>query len=218
MMTTPTHNDEALRFLIPDYLNGNLEPRQRAELEECLERDEHARQDLAFWRDVMNKMEQDKAKNIAIEPAGLQEFLAYTRAHPHAQAGADVRSWWRSLLDSGAAWIKPAIVFCTLVIAVQGVVIWRMTDYAAIDSGDQMRGLAPAHAVKTDMLTIAFKPEATEQSIRQALIGSSARIVDGPNGQLGDYRIAVPLGKAEEAATKLRASGLTLGVTIETKH
>lgn len=217
-MTTPTHNDEALRFLIPDYLNGNLEPQKRAELEECLERDEHARQDLAFWRDVMSKMEQEKAKNVASEPAGLQEFLAYARAHPHAQPGENVRSWWASLLPSGATWIKPAMAFCTVVIAVQGVVIWRMTDSSVIDSGDLMRGLAPAHALKFDVLTIAFKPEATEQSIRQALIGSSARIVDGPSGQLGDYRIAVPLGKAEEAATKLRASGLTLGVTIETKH
>lgn len=217
-MATPTHDDEELRFLIPDYLNGNLEPKLRAELEECLERDEHARQDLTFWRDVLSKMEKDKAKNIAIEPSGLQEFLAYTRAHPHTQAGVDARSWWGSLLHSGAVWIKPAIALCTLVIAVQSVVIWRMTDYAAIDSGDQMRGLTPTHAMKADMLTIAFKPEATEQSIRQALIGSSAHIVDGPSGQLGDYRIAVPLGKAEEAATKLRASGLTLGVTIETKR
>lgn len=55
------------------------------------------------------------------------------------------------------------------------------------------------------ILTVAFRPQATESAIRTALANSSAQIVAGPSA-LGLYTVAVPGANADLMETQLRAA------------
>lgn len=55
------------------------------------------------------------------------------------------------------------------------------------------------------VLTVAFRPQATEQALRELLAGAQAQIVSGPSA-LGLYTIAVPAAQADSALARLRGA------------
>jgi anti-sigma factor RsiW len=65
--------------------------------------------------------------------------------------------------------------------------------------------LGAAPSSRTGNIVILFKPAATEQEMRAAMIKADARLVDGPSAS-GSYVVRVAAGNRSQALDRLRAS------------
>lgn len=122
----------------------------------------------------------------------------------------DKRTWGsRTLrwLGAVAAIRSPALAFSLLAVVIgQAGVI-------GILSGKPPASQTPLSAASSSVsrpqgqrvLTVAFRPQATESAIREALARSSAQIIAGPSA-LGLYTVAVPGVEADIMQTRLRAA------------
>ena len=103
-------------------------------------------------------------------------------------------------------WMKPALAIAATILLVQGIVIQQLLGPrppGGSESGDLTRGIP----VQLDgvLLDIFFKPTAQEMQIRKLLSQVRGKIVSGP-GENGDYQIAIPRDKSEEAIITLSRS------------
>jgi hypothetical protein len=80
-----------------------------------------------------------------------------------------------------------------------GTLLWRAPTEQIPLGADAV--LAPTGF---SLITVAFKPEASEQSIRQFLLANTASMVDGPS-PLGLYTLRVPSAQKQSTLAKLRA-------------
>ena len=130
----------------------------------------------------------------------LAGALVRARAEDPERALSTAFGWARlSRAIDGEAAARPARRWYAAAAAIVAVVAWQ---FAAMpprvgEAGYGMAGDTPRHAFAAQ---IAFKPQAREQQIRQALRAAGARIVSGPSA-LGLYEIAF----ADETA---RAAGI----------
>ncbi|MBI3373379.1 MAG: hypothetical protein HY017_16760 [Betaproteobacteria bacterium] len=110
----------------------------------------------------------------------------------------------------GGPALKPAAALATLLIVIQGLVVAMLAGERSDTAAT--RSAAPARGVV--VLVVAFNPEAKESGIRALLLEAGATIVGGPK-QLGEYRLQVPMNRAEFAQSLFGQSKLVEYVRVE---
>ena len=212
---------ERLSELLPWYVNGSLNDEDRNWVQAQLrERPETALE--AQWLSALQTQLRAAVPEVSDE-IGLDRALARievvkrdarlwapaSRKPAPAEAGrglARLRAWFDGL------GVKPAMALAWAVIAVQAVLLARFAMDAPASS--EIRAVGQAGTVEQGpYLKINFKGDATEADIRLLLVQERASLAGGP-GQLGDYYVRVPAGRAEAAAARLKTNRIVDAVAV----
>lgn len=208
--------------LIPLYLNGKLSSDLQRRMQEHIAHCEHcfrAQQDTELVRQLLTP-----------PPAGLQPLLAQPRMAAniertlanidHAELGPvvgrpsaglqGVKRWWLALRASAVPVRLTLLAQSALVVMAIGLMLWSSNGPREIPLGYQTQSASVATALPAppeDSLRyrVVFKPEASEQSMRELLINVGGRLYDGPSA-MGVYTIIVPAspGRNTEILGRLR--------------
>lgn len=164
--------------LLPWWVNGTLQPAERARVETHLKQCEQCREEVAF----------------------LEKIRTGLRAAPQPDAGELSLKRLMREVRKGQSARRPRFggwaIAAALVIALQGGLLltqWR-------DTADE----ASYQALSTEtssqtVLQVQFAPTATVAQIQALLDGLNARIIDGPSA-IGLYRVALPADADIQAA------------------
>ena len=203
--------------LLPWYVNGTIDPSDRAWVDAQLRAHPEAAAELCWYESLQVRIREnepqvsadigiDKAfAKIRREQEGEQRIAAARKAQ-EPSLGDRVKSW---LAGFG---LTPALTAAAAVIAIQGVFLFNMARDA--DSPhSEIRSSQSGIAAAGTMLKLNFKPDAREAEIRMLLIDIHGSLVGGP-GQLGDYFIVVPKDRADVAETKLKTSTLVEAAVV----
>ena len=202
----------AVQRLLPWYLTGRLETTEHDAVEAHLAQCPECRAELETERQ-WQLLQPGHGAQVDVE-----DGWARMRARLAGEAAAIPtplprrRRWlppmWQVAPRPPArAWAAPALLSFALVAAI-GFTL-RPTPVV----GDYHALSAPAQAGAT--AAVRFRPDATEEQIRQSLKDSGARLVDGPTAS-DAYVVQVPREHYAAALDKLRKSpGVTLVVALE---
>lgn len=194
MSTEDLSPDEARLLLdrLPWYVNGQIDPGERAWIDALIVRSERARSALKRELALVNAVEATVASS-PVAP-GLSELLYRVRLRRSASRLESAR---RSVLAPLFRFVdavsqpKYAIAMVTLLV-VQGMsLVWIWGDRplgTAAHESETYRG-SEAPEARSQSLRVVFAPNATEVDIRKVLVSSGARIVGGPTRE-GVYWIA----------------------------
>lgn len=201
---------ELLAWHSQDALTGEDLAFMREWIEKNGDHDPAIKQELAWLRSTAAQLraQVENEVSLAQQPAdaGLRALmhriaLEKPRENKPSGWGMNIRQWLKDIVGVRSdGWAIGVIA----VIAVQASVIaLLLVDPPAAQvplSGAAIMGVAADHI----LLTVAFRPQATEFAMRSTLASASAQIVSGPSA-LGLYLVAVPKDKADSMAAQLRA-------------
>ncbi|MGI9169166.1 MAG: anti-sigma factor family protein [Caulobacteraceae bacterium] len=189
------------RLLLPWYLTGRLDAGEQAQVEAHLSDCAQCQADLAFERRLSTE--------VAAMPVGMELGWArlrqrLDRAAPGragkasgdgrlAAAWRETRRRWR---DS-RPWLGWALAGQTALLLIVGALIVPGA------RGDRYHTLGAARAGPAGNAVVIFRPDTTERGLREALLASHARLVDGPTAA-DAYVIHVPAAERAAALAKLR--------------
>lgn len=169
-------------------------------------------QELAWLRITATQLraQVEEEARLAQQPvdAGLRalmERIALDRPRASMPPGWNERigQWLRDVVGvRSTGWAMGMMA----VVAVQaGVIALLLADPPATQA--PLSGAASRAGVASDpvLLTVAFRPEATEATMRSTLASAGAQIVSGPSA-LGLYLVAVPRDQADSLARQLVAA------------
>lgn len=185
--------DRRLEELLPFAANGTLDPEERAELDAALAADARLAAELKFVEALRDEV---RAREVTASPGelGLARLRRAIATEAPAAPVAARANWW-----------KVAAVAASALLAVQSAaVLVAPGDVVRLAGGGGVE--APMDSGAGPVLTVAFRADATEAALRQALVAAGVTIVDGPSA-LGLYRVA-PLPGVDAAAAEaaLRAA------------
>ncbi len=226
--TTPPGGpaDEArVMELLPWFARGSLGADDQAFVQGWLQAQPALPAGIAAelaWLRSTQKLAREAAQARASDAAetrlvdeGLARLMARVRAEPEAAParlaapasatapatlGQRLQAWLAAAVaPRGPAWAYGVAALVT----VQAAVITTLLIKAPAEQ-EPLSGAAGATVTaSTDVLfTVAFKPQANEQAIRQLLARAQGQLVGGPSA-LGLYRVAVPRGQADAALVVL---------------
>ncbi len=176
------HHDQ-LRELLPWYVNGTLEGRERdaveAHLAEC-----------------------DRCRIEAEELDALQEILV---EGPHLPAdtpaeGADEAPPWAAAAPppSSGNRLRTLVMMQSLLLLVLAGLVLQGRMQSRADADFRTLSSDPATVVSEEgHFTVVFEDDVTELQLRRFLQGAGAEIVSGPTS-VGAYRIEVRAGEAAD--------------------
>lgn len=209
-----------VRTLLPWLVGGRLEPSERLFVDGWLRAHSVDHPEIGAelaWLFAATQMAR-KERDLQPVEQGLAELMQRIAAEPKANAvetsaqpalRPSATSLWQRLHGwlSGLVDVQsPALAFgvAALVLVQAGVIATLLvrppTEQAALSGAG-----GPAMGADSVQLTIAFKPTATEEAIRQLLGAQGAQIIGGPSA-LGLYRIAVPKARADAAVAAMAAA------------
>lgn len=203
---------ELLAWHSQDALTGEDLAFMRQWLEKSGADDPAMAQELAWLRSTGAQLraQVEHEARLAQQPvdAGLRalmERIALDRPRASKPPGWDERigQWLRDVVGvRSTGW---AMGVMALVAVQAGVIAVLLADPPAAQV--PLSGAATSMAVSSDpvLLTVAFRPEATESAMRSTLASAGAQIVSGPSA-LGLYLVAVPRDQADAMATQLLAA------------
>lgn len=203
---------ELLAWHSQDALTGGDLVFMRQWLEQNGVDDPAIAQELAWLRSTGTQLraQVEEEARIAQQPvdAGLRvlmERIALNRPLGIKPPGWNERigQWLRGVVGVRSTGWAMAVM---AVVAVQaGVIALLLVDPPATQA--PLSGAAQGVGVPLDpvLLTVAFRPEATEAAMRSALAGAGAQIVSGPSA-LGLYLVAVPRDQVDRLARQLLAA------------
>lgn len=180
--------DDTHETRIQAYALGWLSAQERAELDAQAASDPKLHAELALARAMAQARAEDPARgqSTAFGWARLSRAL-------DDQATAPQRSRW--LPDRFSRWQTAAAVLAA-------VALWQLAAVPHLpgERGDAATGYGMASAPRTHhfMAQVAFKPEATELQIREALLQAHASVVAGPS-TLGLYDLSFADQRALDA-------------------
>ncbi len=185
------------QMLLPWYATGRLDADERALVEAHLGRCPQCQAELALERRLDTEVA-ELPMDVDQAWAALRPRLGRRRA-PRGISGA-----WRAGLDAArgalarpAPWLGWAFAAQTaalLIVAVLAVQPLRPARYHAL-------GAAPPPA--SGNVIVTFRPETSEQDLRNTLNDNHARLVDGPTAA-DAYVLHVPAAERAAALAKLR--------------
>jgi hypothetical protein len=204
--------------LVVGYVNDALEPQERRWVEEYLRDHPDSQHELA-WHHQLKSANDIQDLQIPRD-AGLSRLLELVNAEALKPSGSVsgglFERVWRWFADMNT---RPVFAFASLVVLAQAVALGFLMK--SINERDQLiseysttRAIPGQTRPEAPTLQVTFKSAATEQDIRLLLVGVQARIIDGPK-QLGDYTIAVPAGKLDQAKATLEDSAIVEFVSLQ---
>lgn len=164
----------------------------------------------AGLRSLMERIALEKAAGTAHSPPEAAENtrpFGNVRVQPRENSeprwDERVSQWLRDVVGvRSTGWAMGVMA----VVAVQaGVIAVLLADPPAAQV--PLSGAATSMRVSSDhvLLTVAFRPQATESAMRMTLASAGAQIVSGPSA-LGLYLVAVPRDQADRMAKQLLAA------------
>ncbi len=189
-------NEHEARELLPWYAANALEPGERAAVEEALEASPSLREELAQLR-VLEETVADTAGEPRWNPALITRTLERVERHESERAAAAqrpgpvarLRQWLQEAAwPGGWAGVPPLaravmVAQLALLLAVGGAWLARPR------SGPAGSYSTVGRAEQT--ISIGFRPDVDEATLRGTLREIGGTIVDGPSA-LGLYTVAVP--------------------------
>jgi anti-sigma factor RsiW len=178
------------------YAAGALDGTARVRVEAMLDARPELRDELRWYEAVCDGMI-DKLPAPRALPSFEQFAKRIRRKDPSSKGG------W-------LAWLKPV---AAALLVMQAVAIGVLLNERR--EAEVYRSVAPVGGQgKQVVFVIAFNPETPESKVRALLLKAGATIVDGPK-QMGDYRVAVPVNRAQYAKQLFEDSGITEYVRSE---
>jgi Putative zinc-finger len=193
-----------LQGLLPWYLRGRLDADERVRVEAHVAQCARCQAELAWERKLL--VTDDDAgdpREVERDLAALRTRIADGAASTRrAGAASRLLGRWRQ----GPAWMRWALLAQCAAVAVLGVALLVETPLP----GQRYRALG-AHTVLPagGNLIVRFRPEATEQEMRDALRDSNAHLVHGPTST-DAYLLAVQPEHVNDAVARLRAQRAVL--------
>ncbi len=207
----------AVQRLLPWYLTGRLDSPEHEAVEAHLAACPECRAELETERRWQAQQLLQPASGACVDVeagwarmrARLADGDTAAPARMAAPAAARSRERWRLLARGPArAWAAPAALGAALAVGL--MVALRPAAPAAVE----YRALA-APPESTATAVVRFRPDATEAQIRQCLVASGARLVDGPTVTAA-YVVRLPREHYAQALDKLRhAPGVLLVEALE---
>ena len=199
--------DKDIGQLLSWYVIGTLTGPDREKVEAAL-RDEKGVTTLLAWeKSLAQAVKHDAALDIA-EDRNLAQVMQRIRAErkPTAAAAAArpvVRERPRSRVLEWFRW-SPALAVACGVVAIQFGIITHLWTLHGEES--EFPSLNRSVAIKNAQVyvRVTFKPESTEQELRELIRGLGAEIVSGPT-QLGDYYLMLATSTLQQALTTLQS-------------
>lgn len=185
--------------LLPWYVNGTLDPDEVAAVEAHLAECPECRSDLEAERALGHEVASlslDVDHGWAALRDRLEPQPAARGFSPLRQSGAFLRR------PVPMGWAITAQAAC-LALAVIGVVSFAPRIRG--DSDAHYRALSSAAPATVGNVVVMFKPNASEQALRQALRQAGARLVDGPT-TADAYVLHVEPARRADALSRLRAN------------
>ncbi len=203
--------------LLPWYVNGTIDPADRAWVDAQLRSHPEAAAELRWYQSLQVLIRENEPAvpaDIGIDKAFAKirrdeegsRRIAAARKAQEPSVGERIKGW---LAGFG---LTPALTAAAAVIAIQGVFLFNMARETG-GSYTEIRATHPGNAAAGTMLKINFRPDAREAEIRMLLIDIHGSLVGGP-GQLGDYFIVVPKERADAVEVKLKTSTLVEAAII----
>ena len=193
---------EHIRSLIPLYVRGNLEDRERAAVEGAIDEYPELKREVEEWKKIQGAyrlMEERLPEPSADLRVRIIDGIESEREDSLVQR---FREWFSRLTPSPV--LPLAVILAQLVIIIAGgvYIIREQTGY---------RTLSREGVVQTEMIRInvVFEESATEADIRNLLLDVKGKIVDGPYTS-GLYIIGVPSDGIEVALRKLKDSPIVV--------
>ena len=190
-MAEPAQSADVAEMLF-SYAAGTLDGPARARVEAMLAADPSLRAQLEWYEAVCDGVV-DALPPLKNLPSAEQILARFSRKNNPIEKQSFITWVWR-----------PA---AAMLIVAQAVAIGVLLSERGEEQGYRgYRSVAPSQG-KAVVFVIAFNPDTPESKVRALLIKAGATIVDGPK-QMGDYRIAVPLNKAQYAKQLFEDSGI----------
>lgn len=186
---TPHRRSEAL---LPWFVNGTLDSREREEVDHHLASCERCRAEVRRLRDLSQAVHA-----LDVDPACDQAFARLSaRMDDHAsREAAKLVPWWRGPRVARGIMLGQALL---LAVAIG----WILRPGA--ESGGPYRTLASDDTPAGARLILGFREGTSERDVREALGAARARIVDGPS-EGGLYVAEVASADRDAAIAALRA-------------
>jgi hypothetical protein len=193
------HRD--IQELLPWYVTQNLDDDERARVQAHLAVCEDCRMELEVERRIQSLQPLEAGTTEA--SSGWLKMQARIRSDPtHPQRAVPVLARWMP-------WV----------VAAQGALIALLTLVLVLPPGavPTYRALGTSSAGASARIVVMFRPEATEQQMREALRSAGARLVDGPTSS-NAYLLALPEPAVPGALQRLRAQpGVTLAEPLDAR-
>ena len=186
---------EQAQQLLPWYVNGTLEPDDRAMVEAHLAECVECRADLAA--------EQVLARDVAALPLDVEHAWSMLSERIDAEGPprrlAEPVPFLRRKVAMGWALGGPLAAAAAVAFAVMVV------PGAPSPAGETYRALGSAPTAQPGNALVMFRPDARDVDLRSALTKAGARVVDGPTAT-GAYVVRIaPAGRAQ-ALDRLRVT------------
>lgn len=192
--TSASH--QAMRDLLPWFVNGTLGEREAAEVRAHVQHCAQCAGDVAWQRQLQAA--------APAEPSGLDAERALARLMPRlgpqesaapraASRAAGLRAWF------GDGWMPWALAGQCALITV--LVIQMIAPPGGRADYQALGKLAPA---PPGTIVVIFRPDASLREVQRTLLESGARVVDGPT-VTGAFVLSVPAQGQSDALAVLRA-------------
>lgn len=190
-------NPESLTDLIPDYVQGNLDPETTAVFENRLAVDQELRRELDEFLTLRHLYRQTQDEPYRPSERVFQRVAAAINEAEASGTGRRQSSYhpvpsYRTRLHEAWARLKASLSLPWGLAVAQAVLIVILLlpgqpdhSYQTLSAGDAVT------AVDGSLYNIVFSESASEAHIRTLLINTNASIVAGPSAE-GRYRIVLP--------------------------
>jgi anti-sigma factor RsiW len=182
---------EQVQLLLPWYVTGRLDTADRADVEEHLANCAQCRAELAIERRLHEELARPEF-DIELGWAGMRDQLR----HPAALARIAKPTPIARTMFSGR---RIAFALAAQVV----LLIAASTLMFSFNTQPAYHTLGAAQTARSGNMLAVFRPETTEQALRQSLEESGARIADGPTAA-GAYVLAAPGAQRNIVLAKLR--------------
>lgn len=193
--------------LLPWYVNGTLEPAERASVDSHVAQCERCRADLARLRtiaDEVRELDVDPDRDLALGRLSARIDAGAADAPPSSQRGRLAGLWGNARALQALVVLQVGVLAAFAAIGLRTV---PELEYRTL--------AAPPATTDRGRLIVAFDSAQPELVIRRVLVAADARVVDGPTAD-GLYVIEVAAARAPAVAEQLRLSGAVVRVDLAT--
>ncbi len=193
---------EHIRSLIPLYVKGSLEDKERADVESAIDEYPELKKEVEEWERIQG------AYRLMEERLPEPSVDLYSRIINRIEEGREgtfvqrLRQWFSRFKPSPV--LPLALILAQLIIIIAGgvYIVREQTGYRTLSS----QGVTQADLIK---INVVFNEHATEADIRSLLLELNGKILDGPYTS-GLYIIGVPSDGIEAALRKLKDSPIVV--------
>jgi len=190
-------NHREIIELLPWYANETLNEDERTTVENHLKECGECAQEVKNLTSMRKAVVETGNQGPALPPFALNRALAQIEDYERAKGPAISSRQDQPPVAWGRYWrLKP--IFVRALIAVQLVLLLAFGTVAVYQHNHPnviyTTSGGPENDKASTTIAVGFVPTASEQEIRQAILGIKGKIVDGPSA-LGLYTVQVPISR-----------------------